>query len=816
MKTHAKVVIIGGGAMGVGLLYHLTKEGWSDVVLVEKGELTSGSTWHAAGLIPHFIGSLSMAKIHYYSSELYKKLEKETGQATGWHGCGAIRLAVNQDQVDWFHYVKGVLDQVGAECHLLGPKEIKKVHPLLNTDGILMGAYTTGDGHTDPSGVTHAMAIGAKNRGAEIVRNNRVTDINTLHSGEWVVVTEQGKILCEHVVNAAGSFCSQVSEMVGLKLPMVNMVHQYLVTESIPEVSSLKTELPVVRDPRASCYYRQEQSGLIIGPYEMEAEAWGVNGIDWGFDNALLPPDLERLEPNLHLAAKSLPVFETAGIKKVVSGPITHTPDGNFLLGPAPGLRNHWMCCAASIGITQGPGCGKYLAQWMVHGQTEINVREMDPRRFGDWAIGKYALDKSIDEYEQMYATHYPGEFREAGRPVNTTPIYKKLKAQGAVFAETFGWERAKWFDNKSEGEKYSFRRNNSFDTVAEECRAVRERVGLIDLSSFAKYEISGEDAESFLGRICANRLPKQDTDISGKGGVALVHMLTELGGIECEATLTRLDKNLFYMLSAAVAELHDYDWLDQHLLPDEKVTIRNVSNNYGILVLTGPRSRDVMSKLTDADLSNEAFRWMQAKNIELSGIPLRALRVSFVGELGWELHHPLEKMEALYDTLLEAGSEYGIANFGTYAMNSLRMEKAYKGWGSELTTEITPIEAGLERFVDFNKFFLGREATLSRKLLGVNTKLVYVSVKTTDSDCLGNEPVLDLESSETDRKIIGVTTSGAYGHTVGMSLAFAYVQPQYTEPGTKLDIRILGQNCQATVLKEAAYDPKNFRLRDI
>ncbi|HAF89347.1 MAG TPA: aminomethyltransferase, partial [Deltaproteobacteria bacterium] len=541
----------------------------------------------------------------------------------------------------------------------------------------------------------------------------------------------------------AGSFCSQVSEMVGLKLPMVNMVHQYLVTESIPEVSSLKTELPVVRDPRASCYYRQEQSGLIIGPYEMKAEAWGVNGIDWGFDNALLPPDLERLEPNLHLAAKSLPVFETAGIKKVVSGPITHTPDGNFLLGPAPGLRNHWMCCAASIGITQGPGCGKYLAQWMVHGQTEINVREMDPRRFGDWAIGKYALDKSIDEYEQMYATHYPGEFREAGRPVNTTPIYKKLKAQGAVFAETFGWERAKWFDNKSEGEKYSFRRNNSFDTVAEECRAVRERVGLIDLSSFAKYEISGEDAESFLGRICANRLPKQDTDISGKGGVALVHMLTELGGIECEATLTRLDKNLFYMLSAAVAELHDYDWLDQHLLPDEKVTIRNVSNNYGILVLTGPRSRDVMSKLTDADLSNEAFRWMQAKNIELSGIPLRALRVSFVGELGWELHHPLEKMEALYDTLLEAGSEYGIANFGTYAMNSLRMEKAYKGWGSELTTEITPIEAGLERFVDFNKFFLGREATLSRKLLGVNTKLVYVSVKTTDSDCLGNEPVL-------------------------------------------------------------------------
>ena len=816
MKTHARVVIIGGGAMGVGLLYHLTKEGWNDVVLVEKGELTSGSTWHAAGLIPHFIGSLSMAKIHYYGSELYKILEEETGQSTGWHGCGAVRLAVNQDQVDWFHYVKGVLDKIGAECHLLGPDEIREVHPLLNTDGVLMGAYTTGDGHTDPSGVTHAMAIGAKNRGAEIVRNNRVTDINALPSGEWEVVTEQGNIVCEHLVNAAGSFCSQVSEMVGLKLPMVNMVHQYLVTDSIPEVAALKKELPVVRDPRASCYYRQEQSGLIIGPYEMQAEAWGLDGIDWGFDNALLPPDLERLEPHLELAAKSLPVFETAGIKKVVSGPITHTPDGNFLLGPAPGLRNHWMCCAASIGITQGPGCGKYLAQWMVHGQTEINVREMDPRRYGDWANGKYTLDKSIDEYEHMYATHYPGEFREAGRPVHTTPIYEKLKEQGAVFAETFGWERAKWFDTKAEGEQYSFRRNNSFEVVAEECRAVRERVGLLDMSCFAKYEISGEDAETFLNRICANRLPIRDAESSVGGGVALVHMLTELGGIECEATITRLEKNLFYVLSAAVAELHDYDWLDQHLLPNEKVSIRNVTNDYGVLVLSGPRSRDVLAKLTDANLSNEAFRWMRAKNIEVCGIPVRALRVSYVGELGWELHHPIEKMKTLYDALMKSGNDHGISNFGTYAMNSLRMEKAYKGWGSELTTEITPMEAGLERFVDFSKCFLGREATLSRKLLGVTLKLVYVSVETTDSDCLGNEPVLDPESTATGGKIIGMTTSGAYGHTVGKSLAFAYVQPQYAEAGTKFEIRLLGQNHSATVLKDAAYDPDNLRLRDV
>ena len=804
MKSHARSVIIGGGAMGVGLLYHLAKEGWKDVVLIEKGELTSGSTWHAAGLIPHFIGSLNMAKIHFYGADLYKKLEEETGQATGWHGCGAIRLALDQDQVDWFHYVKGVLDQVGAECHLLGPDEIRKVHPLLETDGFLMGAYTTGDGHTDPSGATQAMAVGARNRGAEIYLNNRVTDTKLLPSGEWEVITEKGTIICEHLVNAAGSFCEQVGSMAGIKVPMVNMVHQYLMTETIPEVAALEKELPVVRDPRASCYYRQEQSGLIIGPYEMNAKAWGLDGIDWSFDNALLPPDMERLEPHLELTAKSLPVFETAGIKKVVSGPITHTPDGNFLLGPAPGLRNYWMCCAASIGITQGPGCGKYLAQWMVHGQTEINVREMDPRRYGDWACGKYALEKSIDEYEHMYATHYPGEFRDAGRPVRPTPIYEKLKAHGAVFAETFGWERAKWFDSSGHGEQYSFRRNNSYDSVAKECMAVRERVGLLDLTSFAKYEISGSDTETFLQRICANRIPKRE------GGVALVHMLTDLGGIECEATITRIEENKYYALSGAVAETHDYDWLVQHILPDEKVTASNVTDEYGVLVLAGPSSRDVLSKLTDADLSNAAFPWLLGKTIDVSGIKTLALRVSYAGELGWELHIPMQNVAELYDSLMDTGTEFGIENFGTYAMNSLRMEKAYKGWGSELTTEISPIEAGLERFVDFSKSFIGREATLSRKLLGINTKLVYLDVDANDTDCLGNEPVLNGE------QIIGVTTSGAYGHTVRKSLAFAYVHPQYADTGTNFEIRILGQNCSATVLKEAAYDPQNLRLKDV
>ncbi len=804
MKTHARVVVIGGGAMGVGLLYHLTKEGWSDVVLVEKGELTSGSTWHAAGLIPHFIGSLNLAKIHFHGSELYKSLEAETGQATGWHGCGAVRLATNRDEVDWFHAVAAMLRIVGAECHLIGPNEIKRLHPLLDVDGVLLGAYTPGDGHTDPASSTNAMAIGARQGGAEIYRRNRVVDIKRRPGGEWEVVTENGSIVAEHVVNAAGAFAARVGAMVGLEVPIANMVHQYLVTEPIPEVAALEKELPVVRDPRASCYYRQEKQGLIVGPYETEGvQAWGLDGIDWSFDMELLPPDIDRLAPHLELAMQRIPAFGKAGIKQVVSGPITHTADGTFLLGPAPGRRNFWMACAASIGITQGPGAGKTLAQWMVHGQAEINVREMDPRRYGDWAVGDYCLAASIDGYQQMYRVPYPGEHRDAGRPVKTTPIYRKLKEQGAVYAEVFGWERPKWFAPKGEPEIYSFRRTNWFKPVAEECRAVRERVGVLDLSSFAKYDVSGRDAEAFLNRVCANRMARR------AGGIVLAHMLTDDGMIESEFTVTRLADDRFYVLSAAVAELRDLDFLVQSVRAGEDVTIENLSEAYGMLVLSGPRSRDVLRKLTDADLGNDAFPWLTGKQIEIAGVATRALRISYVGELGWELHHPMAEMEKLYDAVMAAGGEFVIANFGVYAMNSLRMEKGYRGWGAELTNEITMIEADMERFVNLDKGdFVGRAALLQRKQEGVAIRLVYLTVDADDADVLGNEPVL------ANGRSVGLTTSGAYGHAVRQSIAFAYVEPAYAAPGTELEVAILGDPRSARVAAEPLYDPENARLR--
>ena len=788
--------------MGVGLLYHLTKEGWSDVVLLDKGELTSGSTWHAAGLIPHFIGSLNMAKVHLYTSRLYQSLEAEVGQTTGWHGCGSIRLATSQDEVDWFHYVQGVLRCAGAECHLIGPSEISELHPLLNTEGVMLGAYTPGDGHTDPASSTMAMAAGARQGGADIYVRNRVVDIKLRASGEWDVVTEQGTIVAEHVVNAAGGFAPQIGAMVGIQVPIVNMVHQYLVTEDLDEVKTLDREIPVVRDPRASCYHRQERQGLVVGPYETQgAQPWALDGIDWSFDAELLPPDIERLIPWLESTGHRLPVFENAGIKRVVSGPITHTPDGSFLIGPAPGLANFWMCCGAGIGITQGPGAGKYLAQWMTHGQTEINVREMEARRFGSWSIGEYGVAKAVDEYHQMYQVHYPGEYREAGRPIRTTPIYEELASRGAVFAETFGWERPKWFAPPGVEEHYGHRRMNCFDTVGEECRAVRERVGVIDLSAFSKFDVSGADAAEFLDRVLANRVPRN-------GRVTLAHALTELGGIESEFTVTRFDARRFYLLSAAVARIHDYDWLVQHQRTEEQVDITDVTEDYGTLLVTGPRSRELLSELTDADLSSAAFPWLSGREIDVAGVPVRALRVSYVGELGWELHHSMSNMNTIYDALMSSGEAFGVADFGLYAMDALRMEKAYRAWGLELTTELTLIEAGMDRFVDFDSPFIGKEAVSERSRNNTESQLVYLSVDAVDADAHGNEPVYAGD------RLIGLTTSGGYGHAVGQSIAFAFVEPEFATPNTDLEISILGHRCAAQVVADPLYDPRNERLR--
>ena len=802
MNHEVQVAIIGGGAMGVGLLYHLAHEGWTDTVLLEKGELTSGSTWHAAGLVPHFIGSLNMAKVHAEAPRLYARLEEETGLTAGWHPTGAIRLALNDTEIDWFRYVQGVLDLVGVESHLLTPSEILEHQPLLNVDDVKLGFWTPNDGWSDPSSSTNAMARGARLLGANIERHTLVTAMKQLADGRWEVVTDKGRLVAEHVVNAAGCYAPQLGQMVGYDVPIVSVIHQYLVTEAIPEVAELNFDLPVIRDPRASCYYRREIDGLIVGPYERSgAKTYGVEGIDWDLTFYLTPPDHDVLMPWLELAAQRIPVFAEAGIRTTISGPITHTPDSGYLMGPAPGLKNYWICAGASIGVTQGPGAGKYLAQWMVHGQTEINVAEMDPRRFGPhtYPKGPFAEAKAIDEFHEMYQVRPPGEQRFAGRPIKITPLYERFTELGAQWMEIFGWERPQYF---GPAEQHTFRRSNALDVVGEEVRGARERAGIADLTAFSKFEITGTDAATLLDRLSANKLPNKD------GGIRLTHMLTSLGGIECEMTITRLSPERFYLNSSIMGELHDLDWLSQHILENEDVNVRDLTDELAILAVGGPSSRDIIQPLTETDLSTESFAWLNAQEIDVAGVPCIALRVSYIGELGWELHHPIDSMLTLYDALVASGEPYGLVHYGSYAMNEMRIEKGYKAWGSELTTEITPVEARIERFVDQSRDFIGKDAVVARSKEQLSMVLVYCEVDTVDTECRGNEPVYF------DGEMVGITTSGTWSHTLNKSLAFAYVDPDLENVESGLEIQIMGERRPATVLQAPAVDPLNLKIK--
>ncbi len=813
MADQARCVIVGGGAMGVGLAYFLAHEGWTDTVLVEKGELTSGSTWHAAGLVPNFIGDLNMAKVHQHAVALYPEIEQETGLSAGWHGCGAIRLARTDDEVDWHRYVHAMLTQIGVESHLIGPDEIRRRHPLLeDLSDIKVGFFTPHDGWTDPSSCTNAMARGARQLGCDIRRHTLVSDMRQLPDGRWELTLrrtdgEEYTIECEHVVNAAGHYAPQLGAMVGLDVPIVSVIHQYVVTETMDAMVDLGFEPPVVRDPRSSCYYRREIDGLLVGPYEMsDSVVYGVNGIDWDLHFHLTGESVERIEECLEYAAMRIPAFEEAGIKQIVSGPITHTPDSGYLMGPAPGLHNYWHCNGASIGITQGPGAGKYLAQWMVHGQTEINVRGMDPRRFGDHCGPKsvFAIAKAHDEYHEMYQVRLPGEYRDAGRPQKVTPIHDRLDRLGAQWQEVYGWERPQYFSPDGTPESHSFRRSNAFERIGEEVRGVRERVGVADLTAFAKFEVTGPDAARLLDRLSANRLP-------AVGGIRLVHMLTELGGIECEMTIARVADDRFYLSSAVMGQSHDLDWLRDHAEPSMDVTVTDVTDSTGILGVTGPRTRDVLAPLADVSLANKDFRWLTVKPATVAGVGCLALRVSYAGELGWELHCPLDRLDTLYDAVVAAGEPHGLVHFGAYALNVMRIEKGYKAWGSELTTEITPVEARLDRFVDLSRDFIGADVVRARaaQTEPLSMVLVYCEVDAGDNDVRGNEPAFG-----DDGTVMGIATSGAWAHTLGRSLAFVYVDPRYEAPGSTFELDLLGERRRATVLAEPAYDPSNVALR--
>ncbi len=804
MANEARVVVIGGGVAGCSLLYHLTRLGWNDVILVEKDELTGGSTWHSAGLCTQFIASYNLMKLLRYSLELYTSLESETGHAVDFHCCGSVRLAASQDRLDEFHYQKGIADLLGIPFEIVSPQRARQLFPLADLDGIAGAAHLPTDGHVDPSGLTQAFAKGARSRGAEILLHTAVTAIEPSGSG-WLVHTSKGETRAEVVVNAAGQWARQVGRMVEVELPIVPLEHHYLMTEPIEELTSLEVELPVLRDPDASFYVREETGALLVGAFERNTKPWALDGIPDDFHASLLPPDLDRLEDVLEAAARRVPAFANAGIKSIVNGPDGYTPDGRCLMGPVPGLVNFHVLAGFSIfGIVFGGGAGKYAAEWIVEGQPSDNMWELDVRRFGGYASStKYVTERACDVYEREYAIHYPEEERPAGRPLKTGPLHDRLLAKGAVHGARFGWERPLWFSRGGPArDKYSFHRANWHAAVGSECSAVRSSVGVLDQTSFAKYEVSGPNAEGFLDRLCANALP------GSIGQISLTQMCTPRGGIECDVTVTRLGEDRFYIVSAAATERHDFEWMARHLPGDQSVELGNATNRNAVLTLAGPRSRDLLQAITNADCSPTAFPFFRCRELYAGMVPVRALRVSYVGELGYELHHPMEYQRYLYDLLIEAGQPYGLVDFGYRALDSMRLEKAYRMWGSDMSADYTPLEAGMGRFVDFEKGdFIGRDALLRQREQGLKRGLACLVVDASDADPHGYEPILE------GRKRIGYVASGSYGHTVEKTIALAYLPAAHLEPGTELTVGILGENRAARVVKQPLYDPENKRL---
>ena len=805
--TQARVVIVGGGVMGVGLAYHLAHEGWSDIVLLEKAELTSGSTWHAAGQITHSTSSFGLGKCVDYNIGLYSGgLERETGQAVTWHGCGSFRLAYTEDEMDWLRHTLSVGRALGFNIELVGPDRIRQLHPFYNLDGVLGGLHTPDDGHVDPTNVTMAMASGARALGVRIIRRCRATNITQDASGEWLVETPQGAIRCEHVVNAGGTYARQMGEWSGLQLPMTSMTHHYFVTDTVPQFRDLDRELPVIRDDKkVSGYIRMEQKRGLIGIYEKtNPNAVWIDHCPWEAENELFEADYDRVMPWLENALERMPIFADLGITRDVHGAISHPPDGNPLIGPAPGVRNYWCCCGTQIGIGWGPGLTRELARWMVHGAADISMRDYDPRRFGSYATKDWQVVKAKEDYCLRHEIPFPHFNRLAGRPVKPSPLYDRLKAKGAVFEEVYGHERPRWFarDGVRARDQYSFRRTQVFDIVAAECRAVRAAVGIMDISAFAKVEVTGPGAEALLDRLVANRLPQKP------GGIVLTHMLNRRGRIELETTVVMLGEGRYYLVCAAFFEQRLLDHLSIYR-QEEDVQVLLRSDDWAALAVNGPAAREVLGACTEADLSNAGFRWLTARQISVAGHLVWAFRMSYAGELGWELHMPRAVALEVYDALWAAGEAQGIADYGSFAMNALRMEKAFKGAG-ELTNEVTLPEADVMRFVRMEKEFLGADATRASVAVARQPWVcAYLEIEPDGvTDGHGGEAVL------MQGKVVGSTASVAFGPTVGKILAFAYIKPEAAVPGTQLQVVIMGAPRSARVLGTAAYDPESLRPR--
>jgi len=816
IKNQVRAVVIGGGVVGASILYHLTKyKGFEDSILLERTELTAGSTWHAAGLLPLFNMSYTVGKIHKHTIDLYNSLEEETGQEVSFRQTGNLRLATNQDRMDEYKKYVGTANTLGVPFELITPSEVKKLWPLAEVDDLVGALYHPTDGHVAPVDVTQALAKGARNRGGTIHLHTEVVDIKQKENGEWEIFYktrdgEEGTIVCEHVISATGNYARQTAAMVGQRIPVIPVEHQYIVTDEVPELVQYREqgniELPVLRESDAQYYLREERRGYILGPYEKGAPARFAEGVPETFGQELLPGDLERLMPHVEAAMKRVPSFSSAGIKDIVNGPIAYTPDGNPVVGEAYGLKNFWFAEGFSFGVTAAGGVGHYLSELITQGDTDLDFNPISPLRFGNYAGRNYSIVKNEECYDHVFVTHFEDEERPAGRPLKTTPVYDKLKMMGACFGARYGWERPNWFAPKGVEPKdiNSFRRTNYRPYIAQECLAMRDSAGLMDLSGFTKFEITGDKSHEWLDSVVASKVPIKN------GRSSLAYILDETGGVKHEWTITKIVDNYYYIVSGAGMEKIDEDFIKRNIPTDGSATYKNVTTQYGVFVLAGPNSRKILEKITNSDVSNNAFKWLTQQTIEVGYAPdVRAMRVNFIGELGWELHHPIEYQNHIFDKIWEAGQEFDLRLVGIRAMESMRIEKSYRMPGHELTREYSALEAGLDRFIDMNKDFVGKKALQKQQTDGLKKKIVQMEVfGLQDRDTGPNEPIFDGE------KLVGRAASGAYGHRTDRAFSMCYLESKYANIGTELEMEILGDKFKAIVIEESPYDPKNERLR--
>ncbi|XP_057306789.1 dimethylglycine dehydrogenase, mitochondrial-like [Hydractinia symbiolongicarpus] len=798
IKDNVEVAVIGGGCVGASIAYHLAKQGVKDVVLLEKSELTAGSTWHAAGLTTTFHPGINVKRLHWYSLSLYTQLERETKQEVGLHRPGSLRILTTPGRVEEAKYMISRAGWHDAYMWMLTPEEVCEQVPYMNMDNVLGGLFTPGDGHIDPYSLTQALAVGARNYGAEIYLSSPVTKISPHQDGQWNVHTPHGVITAKKIVNAAGFWGREIGKMVGADHPLIPIHHQYLVTTGIPEVKACQHEMPVVRDLEGSYYIRKERDGLLFGPYEkaskmkIQDEWW--DKVTPGFGKELFESDIDRVMENVECVMERFPCVKEADIASTIAGPITYTPDILPMIGPFPEVPNYWCAIGFGYGVVHAGGAGKYLADWMQTGEPPFDLNELDPGRYGKWTNKEYVLSKCRESYGFNNLQAYPKEERYAGRPMRMSPFYEVMKDAGAQYTFSSGWEVPKWFAQEGDeaGYKPSYYRTNWFEPLRREVHNVLKNVSIADISAFAKIEVKGKDASKYMDYMVANKLPTV-------GATNVSHMLSPSGKVYAEVTVSTLAADHFLVITGGGSEYHDLRWMLEQSQGFDDVQIRNKTDELATLSISGPKSRDLLEQLCDEDVSSNSFKFMQNKQMNISGIPVLALRVSYTGELGWEFYVKNDRALELYNALVSADQKFSIGHIGSYAINSMRIEKGFRLWGAEMNMDVDPFQAGLDFFIKLNKKsnFIGRDALIKIKQTLPKRRLVCMLVDTDCVDAEGNESLWYAG------KVVGNTTSGCYGYTVEKSIAYGYLPIYLTDPGTKVDVELMGSKYKATVVPE-------------